>query len=136
MSEELDIGGKASAEELLIIGERYIEEGKYEEAIKVYKEIIKKEPTRPTLAKVCNDCGVVYASLEEYEMAIGFFNAAINLKDFLIDDGVSAYFNLACVYRILGENEKADQYFKMGEKIRQEYIRRNEEAQNIFCYDE
>ena len=136
MFEEVDKGDEASAEELLIIGERYIEEGKYEEAVKVYKDIIKKEPTRPTLAKVCNDCGVVYASLEEYEMAIGFFNSAINLKDFLLDDGISAYFNLAGVYRILGENEKADQYFKMGEKIRQEYIRRNEEAQNIFCYDE
>lgn len=121
-----------TAEDLLIIGEEYLVEGKYEEAIEVYKEIVKKEPIRPTLAKVCNDCGAAYASLEQYEMAVGFFNAALNLREFLMDEGISACYNLGQVYRAMGDEEKAEEYFKRAEMTQQAHKRRDEEAQRIF----
>ncbi len=121
-----------TAEDLLITGGEYLAEEKYEEAIEVYKEIVKKNPIRPTLAKTCNNCGVAYASLEQYEMAIGFFNAALNLSDYLLDEGISACYNLGNVYKNMGDAEKAEEYFKRGEMIKQEYKRRNEEAQGIL----
>lgn len=125
-----------TAEDLLLLGEEYLAEGKSEKAIEVYKEIVKKEPVLPTMAKACNDCGTAYASLEQYEMAIGFFNAALNLKDYLMDEGISACYNLAQVYKIMGDEEKAEQYFKRGDMIKQEHKRRDEEAQRIFSAEE
>ncbi|MCK4475487.1 MAG: hypothetical protein KAU16_02055 [Methanophagales archaeon] len=125
-----------TAEDLLLLGEEYLAEGKSEKAIEVYKEIVKKEPVLPTMAKACNDCGTAYASLEQYEMAIGFFNAALNLKDYLMDEGISACYNLGQVYKIMGDEEKAEQYFKRGDMIKQEHKRRDEEAQRIFSAEE
>jgi len=122
-----------TAEDLLLLGEEYLVEGKYEEAIEVYREIVKKEPILPTLAKACNDCGTAYASLEQHEMAIGFFNAALNLRAYLMDEGISACYNLGQVYRIIGDEEKAEEYFQRGDMIKREHIRRDEQAQRIFA---
>jgi len=121
-----------TAEELLIVGEEYLEEGKYEEAIEVYKEIVRKEPRLPTLAKACNDCGAAYVSLEEYEMALGFFNAALNLRDYLMDEGISTCYNLGLLYRRMGDEEKAEEYFKRGDILKEEHKRRDEEAMRIL----
>jgi len=121
-----------SAEDLLVIAEEHLAEERYEEAIKVFKEIVKRDPMLPTLAKVCNDCGVAYASLEQYDGAIGFFNAALNLKDYLMDEGISAYFNLGQVYRLMGDEEKAEQCFRQGETLKREHKRRDDEARRLF----
>jgi tetratricopeptide (TPR) repeat protein len=133
---EVEKEEEKTAEELLLVGEEYLAEERYEEAIEVYKEIVKKEPILPTLAKACNDCGAAYASLEHYEMAIGFFNAALNLMEYLMDEGISACYNLGQVYKIMGDEEKAEQYFKRGDMIKQEHKRRDEEAQRIFSAEE
>jgi len=126
-----EIRGK-TAEELLILGEECLAEGRYEDAIKVYKEIVKREPIMPTLAKTCNDCGVAYANLEDYEMAIGFFNAALNLRDYLMDGGISTYYNLGQVYRLMGDEEKADESFRRGDRIKQEQEERDEAARRVL----
>jgi len=130
--EEKGEGEEKTAEDLLLLGEEYLAEGKYEEAIEVYKEIVKKEPILPTMAKACNDCGAAYASLEQYEMAIGFFNAALNLSEYLMDEGISTCYNIGQIYRIMGDNNKAEQYFNRGDMIKQEHKRRDEEARRIF----
>jgi len=126
-----EIKGK-TAEELLILGEECLADGRYEDAIKVYKEIVKREPIMPTLAKTCNDCGVAYANLEDYEMAIGFFNAALNLRDYLMDGGISTYYNLGQVYRLMGDEENADESFKRGDRIKQEQEERDEVARRVL----
>jgi len=119
-------------EELILVGEEYLAEGKYEEAIEVYKDIVRRDPLRTTLAKTCNDCGVAYASLEQYDMAIGFFNVALNLKQYLMDEGISACYNLARIYRLTDDDEKAELYIKRADLIREEQKRRTEEAERIF----
>ncbi len=121
-----------TAEELLEIGGAFLQEGKYEDAIKIYKEILKKRPTLPTLAKACNDCGVAYASLEQYELAVKFFNAAADLREYLIDDGISVFQNLARVYSLLGDEQKAERNRQIAENLRKEFIRRNKEIQQMF----
>ncbi len=121
-----------TAEDLLLVGEEYLAEQKYEEAIRVYKAIVKKEPIMPTMAKACNDCGAAYASIEQYEMAIGFFNAALNLSEYLMDEGISTCYNIGQTYRIMEDDKKAEQYFKRGDMIKQEHKRRDEEARRIF----
>jgi len=125
-------GEEKTAEELLEIGGAFLQEGKYEDAIKIYKEILKKRPTLPTLAKACNDCGVAYASLEQYELAVKFFNAAADLREYLIDDGISVFQNLARVYSLLGDEQKAERNRQIAENLRKEFIRRNKEIQQMF----
>ncbi|MFZ2071317.1 MAG: hypothetical protein WAV32_06955 [Halobacteriota archaeon] len=126
--EELE---EKTAEELILVGEEYQEAGKHEEAIEIYKAIVRKEPLLHTLAKVCNDCGVAYASLEQYDMAIGFFNAALNLSGYLIDEGISTCYNLGRVYRITRDEEKAQQYFRRAERLEEDQKDRNEVARCI-----
>jgi len=121
-----------TAEELLEIGGAFLQEGKYEDAIRIYKKILKKRPTLPTLAKTCNDCGVAYASLEQYELAVKFFNAAADLREYLIDDGISVFQNLARVYSLLGDEQKAERNRQIAENLRKEFIRRNKEIQQMF----
>jgi tetratricopeptide (TPR) repeat protein len=134
MGEERETGEieAKSLEDLLVIAEEYLMEERYEEVIKVFKEIVKREPTLPTLAKVCNDCGVAYASMEEYEMAISFFTAALNLKNYLLDEGISTYFNLGQVYKLMGDEEKAEECFRQGETLKREHERRDDEARRIL----
>jgi len=121
-----------TAEELILVGEEYLAEGKYEEAIEVYKEIVRGEPLLTTLAKACNDCGAAYASLKQYDNAISFFNAALNLSDYLLDDGISACYNLVRVYRLIDDEEKVQQYIKRAELIEEEQKIRNDTAQKIM----
>jgi len=125
-------GEEKTAEELLEIGGAFLQEGKYEDAIRIYKEILKRRPTLPTLAKACNDCGVAYASLEQYELAVKFFNAAADLREYLIDDGISVFQNLARVYSLLGDEQKAERNRQIAENLRKEFIRRNKEIQQMF----
>lgn len=134
MSEESEPKGEEekTAEDLLLVGEEHISEGRFEEAIEVYKEIIKREPTLPTTAKACNDCGVAYASLEQYEMAIGFFSAALKLKEYLMDEGISTYYNLGQVYKSKGEEEQAETCFRRGDMLKQEHKHRDDEARRIL----
>ena len=124
--------GKKSAEELLTLAEEHLNDGRFGEAIKIYKTIVKKDPLHPTLAKACNDCGVAYASLEQYDMAIGFLNTALNLSKYLMDEGVSTCYNLAQIYKTTGDDEKADEYFNRAMAIRNEHKRRDEEAKRMF----
>jgi len=134
MKEENEPEGveEKTAEELLLVGERYLAEGRYEEAIEIYKAIVRKEPLYNTLAKTCNDCGTAYANLEQYDMAISFFNAALNLSYYLMDEGISTCYNLAQVYKINGDAAKTDQYIKRAELIKKEQKRRNEDALRIM----
>jgi tetratricopeptide (TPR) repeat protein len=126
-----ELKGK-TAEDLLLVGEDLLEKGQLEDAIRIYKEIVKKEPRRPTLAKACNDCGAAYASLKMYEMAIGFFNAALNLKEYLMDEGISTYYNLGRVYQTAGDEERAELCFKNAEKLKQEHKRSEDELKRAF----
>jgi tetratricopeptide (TPR) repeat protein len=123
---------KKTAEELLSLAEERLNEGNFDDAIEIYKEIVKKDPLHPTLAKACNDCGVAYASLEQYDMAIGFFNTALNLSNYLIDEGVSTCYNLAQIYKTTGDDEKADEYFNRAVAIKEEHKRRDEEAKRAL----
>ncbi|MEA2051778.1 MAG: tetratricopeptide repeat protein [Euryarchaeota archaeon] len=127
--------GKKTAEELLSLAEGHLNEGNFEEAIEIYKEIVKKDPLHPTLAKACNDCGVAYASLKQYDMAIGFFNTALNLSNYLMDEGVSTCYNLAQIYKTTGDDEKADEYFNRAVAIKGEHKRRDEEAKRTLSQE-
>ncbi|RCV65124.1 Tetratricopeptide (TPR) repeat [Methanophagales archaeon] len=124
--------GKKTAEELLSLAEERLNEGRFEDAIKIYKVIVKKDPLHPTLAKACNDCGVAYASVKQYDMAIGFFNTALNLSKYLMDEGMSACYNLAQIYKTMGDDENADVYFNRAVAIKEEHKRRDEEAKRTL----
>ncbi|MGC9443509.1 MAG: tetratricopeptide repeat protein [Candidatus Methanospirareceae archaeon] len=134
MSEENDLEKLESKtpEELLLVGEACLNAGKFEDAIAVYKEIVKRDPRLPTLAKTCNDCGVAYASLKMNELAISFFNAALNLSDYLMDEGISTCINLGQIYKQMAEDEKAEEYFSRAKQLKREHKRREDEMKRAF----
>ncbi len=131
---ESEKSGTKTAEELLLAGEECLTAGKFEDAIAIYKEIVKQEPRLPTLAKACNDCGVAYASLKLNEMAVSFFTAALNLSNYLMDEGISTYINLGQVYKQMAEDEKAEECFRCAEQLKREHKRREDEMKRAFSY--
>jgi len=104
--------------ELMIdVGNEYLEMKKYRQAVAIFEKIIKNEQGLTHIAKAYNGCGIAYAELGEYEKAIEQFEAALNLSRYLVDFGAKTYRNLAQVYELLGEEDKAKENREKAETI-------------------
>jgi len=104
--------------ELMIdVGNEYLEMKKYRQAVAIFEKIIKNEQGLTHIAKAYNGCGIAYAELGEYEKAIEQFEAALNLSRYLVDFGAKTYRNLAQVYELLGEEDKAKESREKAEMI-------------------
>ena len=104
--------------ELMIdVGNEYLEMKKYRQAVAIFEKIIKNEQGLTHIAKAYNGCGIAYAELGEYEKAIEQFEAALNLSRYLVDFGAKTYRNLAQVYELLGEEDKAKENRERAETI-------------------
>ena len=90
---------------------------KYRQAVAIFEKIIKNEQGLTHIAKAYNGCGIAYAELGEYEKAIEQFEAALNLSRYLVDFGAKTYRNLAQVYELLGEEDKAKENREKAETI-------------------
>jgi Tfp pilus assembly protein PilF len=49
-----------------------------------------------------------------------------------MDEGISTCYNLGLLYRRMGDEEKAEEYFKRGDTLKEEHKRRDEEAMRIL----
>ena len=104
--------------ELMIdVGNEYLEMKKYRQAVAIFEKVIKNEQGLTHIAKAYNGCGIAYAELGEYEKAIEQFEAALNLSRYLVDFGAKTYRNLAQVYELLGEEDKAKENREKAETI-------------------
>ncbi len=56
-------------------------------------------------------CGYLYMKIGPWEKAVENFIACIPLTDRISDVTTPAYYNLGCIYEVLGEKEKALTYF-------------------------
>lgn len=102
------------------MGNELLAMGGYEKAIDLFKNLIANEKRRTYLAKAYNSCGVAYAELGDYDKAIEYFEKAIELRRYLIDFGARTYFNLARVYELVGNKEKARECREKGEILQEE----------------
>ncbi len=102
---------------MIDVGNEYLSMHKYEQAIKIFESIIETEKRLTHLAKAYNGCGIAYAELGEYEKAIELFEEALNLSRYLIDFGARTYRNLAQVYELIGDDEKAKENREKAETI-------------------
>lgn len=86
------------------IGEQYYKAGKMDKAIKVYKEIIEKEPTK---LEAYNNIGVVYARKGWTKSAVENLMKAIDKNPYYAE----AHFNLAVLMEKKGQNTNAMRHY-------------------------
>ena len=72
-------------------GIQYMQEGKWEEAVKVFNEIIEESPEDP-IAYI--NFGNLLATLDDNERALQFFQKAIELDE----DAASAYYSMGICF--------------------------------------
>jgi len=98
-------------EMMIDVGNEYLGMKKYRQAVAIFEKIIKNEPGLTHIAKAYNGCGIAYAE------AIEQFEEALNLSRYLVDFGARTYRNLAQVYELLGEEDKAKENREKAETI-------------------
>jgi tetratricopeptide (TPR) repeat protein len=81
------------------------QEGKLEEAKKLYKEVIKNDPRN---IEALNNLGVVYMKKKVHKWAIIRLNGALKVKY----DYPDAHYNLACIYAQQNDTGKSLTYLK------------------------
>ncbi|MFC1821092.1 tetratricopeptide repeat protein [Thermodesulfobacteriota bacterium] len=89
----------------LFDGIRYQEEGRFEEAIAVYRLLIQSQPRNPELYFFT---GLAYAESQKFDEAISFLNRAIDLKP----NFPEVVYNMGVVYSILGKENKAESCYR------------------------
>jgi len=79
-----------------------------EDAIIICEEIY---PHFKTFADFVFLCGFLYMKAGPWEKAVSNFLSCLSLTDRISDVRTPAYYNLACIYEVLGEKEKAISFF-------------------------
>ena len=80
-------------------------EGRLEEAGKLYRQVLKKNPRH---LQALNNLGVVHLKLKKYRRAIIRFNDALEIKHNYVD----AHYNLACLYAQKNDTKQSLFYLK------------------------
>ncbi len=86
--------------ELLSKGNKLFGEKKYEEALKIYNELLQKQPEFKILNKNIGNC---YFAMEKYDKAIEAYKKAIRDKG----DNTDIYVAIGNAYINMGKNDKA-----------------------------
>ena len=94
------------------------QEGKFEEAEQLYKEILKTNPNNLT---AMNNLGVLLRSLGKFDEAEASYKKAIELKP----DYIDAHNNLGNVLKELGKFDEAEASYKKAIEIKPDYIEAN-----------
>jgi len=93
------------------LGRYYTEKKIPEKAIKMYEEVIKRQPD---YYPAFNGMGNVFIQKKEYEKAVSCYLRAIDLKP----DYHPAYTNLSYAYYLMGEHEKAKETMERASKLK------------------
>jgi len=97
----------------ITLGKIYVENGRIDEAISLFKEIIKSNPNN---ALAYNGLGYALRSKGNYKEAIKFFKKALKIDPFL----VASYINMALSYEKLKDFNRAIKYYRKALKIDKE----------------
>lgn len=89
---------------------QYYHDGDYEEAVIMFKELLKKDPTR---TDIYQELGLAYFKLEKYKSAKEYLEKA---KDHYPKDH-KVYYNLASVYLALDMNKEAIPLYETAGKL-------------------
>lgn len=95
-----ELVGRNGALKYFRTGAVYLNSGRYEEAVKAYREAVR---LNPEFAEAYNNLGVSLTRLKKYEEAIECFHQAIRLKPGLPNPN----YNLGNLYNYLGRYEEA-----------------------------
>jgi tetratricopeptide (TPR) repeat protein len=97
--------GVADAKTLYAQAVKKQQEGKLEEAKRLYKKVIKIDPRN---VQALNNLGVIYMNKKTYKWAVVRLNDAIKVKH----DYPDAHYNLACLYAQQNDTNRSLSYLK------------------------
>lgn len=91
---------------------RLYREGKYSEAIELYKRLLRQNPN----PEIYNRLGVLYILTENYSEAVDILEKAINIDP----QESETYFNLGIAYFLKGDRERVSEYYLILNRINKE----------------
>ena len=87
------------------LAERLEKQGKADDAVKQYQEILKRSGPEAQLV-LCKQLAYMFTESGRYEKAIEYYLKAAELDD----DDANLYYNISYLYEKLGDRRKADEY--------------------------
>ena len=105
---------KPTIELLSLTGSAYFKLKKYEETVKIYKLIYKRQPNS---YKAVLNIGVALKAMEKFEEACSYFKKAISMNN----DLPEAHMNLGNVLRSLGNSSDAMKAYNRALELRPDY---------------
>ncbi len=97
---------RARARELLRDGAAWLQEGNFERARKRFLEAIDADPQLP---EAFNGVGVTYRMRNDLPVALAWYKRALSVDP----DFGDAYYNMACVYALQGQDDLALRYLQI-----------------------
>ncbi len=97
---------RAKARELMTDGAAWLQEGNFERARKRFQEAIALDPGLP---EAFNGVGVTYRMRNDLQTAIAWYKRSLTVDP----DFGDAYYNMACVYALQGQEELALRYLQI-----------------------
>lgn len=97
------------------IGLIYIEQKNYDEAMKVFDRALtirRASDDKLATSDLLNNIGIVYQEQGQYEQALASHNEALSLRSGDNNRTATSYSNLGNVYKKLGKNELAKEYYE------------------------
>ena len=93
----------------ILAGEEYFQEGRIEEALAVFREVLEQDPEN---VEALNDVGVAHIELNEYSEAQSVLQQALQVDS----SNHNAFFNLLDAYISIGKEEKAKDIYQVYEQ--------------------
>jgi two-component system, NtrC family, sensor kinase len=116
--------GGNTAPSLINIGNIYLNQGNYPEALKYYLECLevrKKHNQRSQMASVLGNIAIVYEVQNDFEVALDYHHQSLALnKEFGNIGGIATSLgNIGLIYKLKGDIHKAENHFLRSLELRQ-----------------
>ncbi|MBN2358919.1 MAG: tetratricopeptide repeat protein [Deltaproteobacteria bacterium] len=108
--------GKEAIAERMNLGFRLLQDGQAEESRRAFLSVLKADPSR---VEAYNGVGVTFWRRGRYDDALAWYKKALDVDP----DFGDVYYNIACIYSLLGKKALAMRYLKIA--LLNDYLKNN-----------
>lgn len=118
-------------EKLLIQGDYFgFSEPDYDKAIEAYEKLIEVYPESEETRSACNNLGIIYRTIENYNEAIECYEKALNSENIYR----GTFTNLAACYMAVGKYDKAEKILKESFELYPDFILGHWTLARLYAY--